>query len=333
MKRSIVLVIAIIVLLSACATKETVDESSKPGDNFGVGKDAEVTEESVIEEQTDITTYTSEDIYICSYNSGYIENDSRFSNVVIENEEQLAYAMERSNVLPSEEMLEKYPLTEYTYVIEYDEFTNGGYYRKAKSLCIGEDCMYFEMTDNSHNPRPGDSVSCVMDGFVHMAAVPKSYIGESKYSDWIYPDRKDMYQDEDYFAVYTLGFSSRSILSDIYGDTCYLIRNEEEFTRFLAMPETEGEAGLKRLLFENLYLYKEPDFSEMALLIRIFPGYGSCDRYVDEAIRIEGNQIIMDTQIIDDITKRENLQEVCVFYAHIPKEYLTEESYEGWITP
>lgn len=329
MKRSIILVLVLMLVLSACSTRDVVGQSSKVGENSDVSEDVEVNEESVIEEQTDITTYTSEDIYIYSYNSGYIENDRRFSNVVIENEEQLAYAMERSNILPSEEMLEQYPLTEYTYVIEYDKFTHDVYSWKAESLCIGEDCMYFKMTDDSSE----EGESLVMEGYVHMAAVPKSYIGDRKYSDWLYPDRNDMYQNEDYFAVYTLGFSSRTVLGDIYGDTCYLIRDEEEFTRFLSMPKAMGEEGLDRLLFANLYLYKDPDFSEMALLIRIFPGYGSGDRYVDEAIRIEGNQIIMDTQIIDDITKRENLDEVCVFYAHIPKEYLTEENYEGWITP
>lgn len=333
MKRSILLMFALIMLLSACGTRAVVYEETNVSEQSDVGKNSASSEKLGSDEKADIKIYTSEDIYLYSYNSGYIENDDRFSNVVIENEEQLVYATERSNILPSEEMLENYPLTEYTYVIEYDEFTSGGYHRKAESLCIGDDGMWFKMTDNSHNPEPGEYVSCVMDGFLHMAAVPKSYIGDRKYSDWLYPDRNDMYQNEDYFAVYYLGVSSRRVLSDVYGDTCYLIRDEEEFTRFLAMPETVGEAGFDSLLFENLYLYKEPDFSEMALLVRVFPGYGSGDRYVDEAIRIEGNQIIMDTQIIDDITKRENIDKVCVFYAHIPKEYLIEESYEGWITP
>lgn len=329
MKRRVLLMLASIMLLSACGTRtfnHEDAESSKPSD---IVENSNISENSASDEKAEIKIYTSEDIYLYSYNSGYIENDDRFSNVVIENEEQLAYTTERSNILPSEEMLKNYPLTEYTYVIEYDEFSHEVYLWKAESLCIGEECMYFKMADDSSE----EGESCVMDGFLHMAAVPKSYIGDRKYSDWLYPNRDDMYQNEDYYAGYWLGFSDRMVLSDVYGDACYLIRNEEEFARFLSMPEAVGEEGLDSLFFVNLYFNKEPDFSEMALLVRFFPGYGSGYRYVDEAIRIEGNQIIMDTQIIDDITKRENIDKVCVFYAHIPKEYLIEESYEGWITP
>lgn len=172
MKKSLIWVLAMMFLLTGCKKEPVLDNPNAK-------------------------SYTSEEIYLISYENGYVDNDTRFNNMVIENEEQLAYARECSLILPSDEMVEQYPLTEYTYVIEYYQVSSGGYSLKAESLCIGDNYMYFEMTDDSYTPEGEESVSCEMSGFLHMAAVPKSYLEDRKYARWTYPNRNNMYQDED----------------------------------------------------------------------------------------------------------------------------------------
>lgn len=173
MKKSLILVWTMLFLLTACK-KEAVNKTDAVLDN------------------PNEKYYTSEEIYLLSYENGYVDNDRRFNNMVIENEEQLAYAKEHSLIQPADEMVEQYPLTEYTYIIEYYQVSSGGYSLKAESLCIGDNYMYFKMTDDSYTPKAGEAVTCVMGGFLHMAAVPKSYLGDRKYDNWTYPDRNDM---------------------------------------------------------------------------------------------------------------------------------------------
>ena len=312
MKRSLVLLFSMVLLLVGCKKEETIDNPNAK-------------------------SYTSEDIYILSYTNGYVDNDRRYDNMVIENEEQLAYARERSLILPTDEMVEQYPLSEYIYVIDYDSVSSGGYYLKAESLCIGDNYMYFEYTDDSHTPQ-GDSAPSVMGGFLHMAAVPKEYLGDTKYIGWTYPDRNDMYQNEDYYAVCKMGVTGDESLREIYGDTCYLIRSEEELERFLKKSQTIVDiAGNPFLVAGTLSnrdnSYKLPDFEEVALLVQFFPGDGSYSCSVDKMVRVEDGQIILNTQVQDEVAQNGEPQGSSVFYAHIPKEFLTEESYEGWVTP
>jgi len=312
MKRGLIFVFCMMLLLMGCKKEATIDN---PNAKY----------------------YTSEEIYLLSYANGYVDNDRRYDNMVIENEEQLAYARERSLILPTDEMVEQYPLSEYTYVISYDQVSSGGYSLKAESLCIGDNYMFFEMTDDSHTPK-GDSAPSVMGGFLHMAAVPKSYLGDRRYTGWTYPDRNDMYQNEDYFAICKMGVTPDEALLEIYGNTCYLIRSEKEFKRFLGMSQTvvdmTGTPCLVAGTFENRdNSYKEPDFAEVALLVQFFPGDGRGYCFVEKMVSIENGQIILNTQVQDETAKDGEPQGSSVFFAHIPKEFLTEESYEGWVTP
>lgn len=313
MKKSLIIILLMMFFMTACKKETNLDNPNA-------------------------VSYTSDDIYLLSYANGYVDNDTRFNNMVIENEEQLAYARERSLILPSDEMVEQYPLTEYTYVIEYYQVGSGGYSLKAESLCIGDNYMYFEMTDNSYRPQGGEPVLCVMDGFLHMAAVPKSYLGDRKYARWTYPDRNDMYQNEDYCVICPREVFPDATIREIYGENGYLIRSEEEFERFLEMSkeitDSKGTPILVPGTFPNIDdNYQLPDFDKIALLVRFFPGSGSYYRLAGDLVTIKDNQITLSTQVLDEIESKKEQQGSSVFYAHIPKEFLTEESYEGWITP
>ncbi len=312
MKKSLIWVLVMLFLLTGCKKEPVLDNPNAKA-------------------------YTSEEIYLLSYENGYVDNDERFNNMVIENEEQLTYARERSLILPSDKMIEEYPLTEYTYVIEYYQVSSGGYFLKAESLCIGDNYMYFEMTDDSHSPK-GEVVECVMGGFLHMAAVPKGYLGDRKYAHWTYPDRNDMYQNEDYCVICPREVFPDATIREIYGENGYLIRSEEEFERFLEMSkeitDSKGTPILVPGTFPNMDdNYQLPDFEQIALLVKFFPGNGSSYRLVGDLLHIKDNQITLSTQVLNEIESKKEQQGSSVFYAHIPKEFLTEESYEGWITP
>lgn len=149
---------------------------------------------------------TADDIYLLSYNCGYISGDHP-GLLIIEDQEQLDCAFEQYGLaLPPEgssgdelwyyntaisepfnRMIDEYPITDYSYVIEYDEVGCGGYYFEVGALLVDEDKLHFVLTANSKTPKPGSTQPDVMGGFCYMAAVPKDTLMNSRYDRWTYP--------------------------------------------------------------------------------------------------------------------------------------------------
>lgn len=150
---------------------------------------------------------TADDIYLLSYDCGYISG-ARSYMLIIEDDEQLCRALEGeySLALPPEGLTEdelwhyntaisepfnkmtaEYPVSEYSYVVEYIEVGSGGYYIRSGALLEDGDKMFFVWTADSKTPAPDTEQSEVMGGFCHMAAVPKDALISSRYEGWTYP--------------------------------------------------------------------------------------------------------------------------------------------------
>lgn len=335
MRRRFALIMLAAVLATGCGSNFADGRPETDGDTGETGKVAK--EESRI--------YTDEDIYLKSFDCGYISEYQkiRYVTVIIETEEQLDYAegYYGLKVLESapddytafqspfattiQEMKEQYPLEEYNYVFRYDEVSSGGYYYHADRLEMTEDSIRFLMDDKSYSPKDDEAVTCVMGGFGHIAAVPKEYMEGRTFSGAIYPDVNDMYQDRDYelHASYDLADAS---LYQVYGDGKYLIRNQAEYEDYLAMAE-----GVK--LNERRTLEMNVDFERTALLVTFFTReepYIFCET---KPVEIEGNQITMDYELVQANPGEKTEPATGVLYAYIPQRFLTEDSYEGWITP
>lgn len=295
--------------------------------------------------KTESQIYTNEDIYLESFDCGYISEYQkiRYATVIIETQEQLDYAEAYYGlkVLDSapddytvfqspfaatfQEMKEQYPLDEYNYVFAYDEVSSGGYYYHADRLEITEDGIHFLMDDESYSPKADELVTCVMGGFVHMAAVPKEYMEGREFPYAIYPDANDMSQDRDYqlSAAYDLADES---LYQVYGDKKYIIRNQAEYEAYLAMAE---DVTLNERRTLEMYV----DFEQTALLVTFFTReepYIFCET---KPIEINGNELRMDYELVQVNPGEKMKPATGLLYAYIPQRFLTEESYEGWITP
>lgn len=151
---------------------------------------------------------TADDIYLLSLVSGYISGDYP-DLLIIEDREQLDCALEQYGLaLPPEglskdelwyyntavsepfnRMADEYPITDYSYVIEYEVVPCGGYDLKVGALLVDEDKLHFVRTADSKTPEPGTAQPDVMGGFCYMAAVPKDTLMNNQYKGWTYPGR------------------------------------------------------------------------------------------------------------------------------------------------
>lgn len=289
--------------------------------------------------------YTNEDIYLESFECGYIGEyrPIRYATVIIENEEQLAYAEEQyglneEDIYPDKWMdyptgfaryftimKEQYPLEGYNYVFSYDEVSSGGYYYHADRLEITEDSIYFLMDDESYSPKGDEAVAAVMGGFGHVAAVPKEYMEGREFPGAIYPDPNDMSQDEDYqlSAAYDLGDES---LYQVYGDKKYIIRNEAEYEAYLAMTDDVK-------LNERRTLQVDVDLEKTALLVTFFTRDEPYIFCKTQEVKIEGNQLFMEYELVRENPGEKMESATGVLYAYVPQRFLTEDNYEGWTVP
>ena len=148
------------------------------------------------DEELDGTVYTSKDVYIDSFECGYLPDFPRHL-IMIETEEQLAYALEHYNIHNKlQELSGKYDIGEYTYIIRYNEVGSSGYYLHADRILINDYSPRFIMDAKSHDPQ-GSLVELVMGGFMHIAAVPKAYLEDYTFTNpyIIYPG-EDQIQEE-----------------------------------------------------------------------------------------------------------------------------------------
>ncbi|MDE6687886.1 MAG: hypothetical protein K2K17_11280 [Lachnospiraceae bacterium] len=283
---------------------------------------------------------TAEDIYLLSFNCGYISGNTP-GMLVIENKEQLDYALERYGLaLPSDdmtedelwyystaiaepfhEMIQNYPISEYSYVIEYDEVGCGGYDLRVGALLVDKDIMHFVHTADSKTPAPDSIQPDVMGGFCYMAAVPKDILPTEHYEGWTYPDINDISQAADYFfATYCL--SDTTELYEVYGEKNYIIRTEEEYQTLVAMAESVTDHSGKSIITYN----DKIDFDETVLLFQFYCFDGSTVRTMADGVEIQGNNITMTYQKNDG-------NYTGMAYAEIPVRFLTESDYNGWEKP
>ena len=129
---------------------------------------------------------------VFSHSCGYLGSDfvpDQYILYLISNEEELAYAeiylgmavpenvkeiIGFNNGLADafQKMKEDYPITDYNYLLEYLEYSQGGHYHHADSVIYKEDKIYFHY-DVVKEPE-GEFGTDVMDGDLIMAAVPKT---------------------------------------------------------------------------------------------------------------------------------------------------------------
>ena len=138
----------------------------------------------------DAKLLTAEDIYLLSFNCGYL-TDIGSSRLIIETEQQLDAAMREygsmiSNLLS--ETSEEYPIDGYSYVLEYIAVSTGGYDLKAGALLVDTDSLFFVQSADSVTPDPFSVQTTVMDGFCYMAALPKGTLLNEHYGGWTYPE-------------------------------------------------------------------------------------------------------------------------------------------------
>ena len=133
------------------------------------------------------TVYTEKEVYIHSYECGYLHGYGipKSYSIVIETSEQLDYAVENYGICEisskCKEMIEQYSTDNYTFVLRYDEVSSGGYYYHVDRVRITSDSVMLVNDKKSHSAK-GDAQTQVMGGFFHMAAIPKEYLKECDYS-------------------------------------------------------------------------------------------------------------------------------------------------------
>lgn len=268
--------------------------------------------------------YRPEDIYLQSFNCGYVD-DADFGLLAIETEEQLTYALERYGSFGGliSEMAENYPISEYSYFLEYDEVSSGGWYIHCGALLVDTDKLLFVRTTDSYSPGETEMVPEVMGGFCHMAAVPKAYLLSDCYQGWTYPDVNNLYQDRNYLYRVSYQLTDNPRLAEIYGNTHFIIRSEAEYDAFLAMSQYETDSRHEKPILQK---DKSIDFTETALLVTFFTGDGKHYGYNSEGVTISGSTITMEYQQTDGSCSG-------MAFAKIPVRFLTETSYEGWEAP
>ncbi len=296
-------------------------------------------------EQPEGDVYTNKDIYLESFECGYISEyqNIRYATVIIENEEQLAYAEEQYGLNEKETyqdnwmhyptgfsryftiMKEEYPLEKYNYVFSYDEVSSGGYYYHADRLEITENSIYFLMDDESYSPKDFEAVSAVMGGFGHVAAVPKEYMEGREFFNGIYPDISVMYEDNDYRKGVFYDIAGEE-LYEVYGNAKYLIRTQEEYEAYLAMSE-------EVMFDESSKMQDTIDFEKTALLVIFFTRDESRILYKAKDVEIKDKRLIWEYELVQKEPAEKMEPKTGRLYAHVPQRFLTEESYEGWTVP
>ncbi|MCH5199855.1 MAG: hypothetical protein J1F60_02755 [Oscillospiraceae bacterium] len=132
---------------------------------------------------------TADDIYLMSFNCGYVW-DTRFK-LIIETEQQLDCAMNEYGSMIADLLSgtsEEYPISHYSYVVEYTAVSTGGYDLKAGALLVDTDTLFFVRSVDSRIPDPNSYQPDVMDGFCYMAVLPKGTLLNEHYGNWTYPE-------------------------------------------------------------------------------------------------------------------------------------------------
>lgn len=169
MKKLLSLLCAVCLILTSCAEEEGLIDMSKYSEAAKL--------------------LTADDICLMSFNCGYAW-DTRF-NLIIETEQQLDCAINEYGRLFADlfsETSEKYPISRYSYIVEYVIVSTGGYDLKAGALLVDTDVLFFVQSADSRTPDPLSDQPTVMDGFCYMAVLPKGTLLNEHYGGWTYPE-------------------------------------------------------------------------------------------------------------------------------------------------
>ena len=158
--------------------------------------------ENVIEKAPEKEYENSEiTAYVESFECGYISHaeELREGRLLITTEEELNIALKYDCLNPEddtwpnnsiasafEKVMENYPISEYSYLIEYWETSCGGYNIHADKVEILEDNIGFSF-DVKQFPSEDEMVTEAMGGFCHIAAIPKEQIEGKKFINVVYP--------------------------------------------------------------------------------------------------------------------------------------------------
>ena len=358
MKRYFIFLGAICLILASCAN---IEENATETDNTAETDNAAETDNTEIRDQeTEPRKYyaadgtelnlnmswidssnllTADDIYLLSYCCGYISRVDSY-RIIIENQEQLDFAMERYALAlppdglnedelwefgstaiaePFNEMMENYPIGDYSYVVEYEDVNHGGYAAlQIGALYVDHDNLYFvPKVSNVPSGDYGEAFPDVMDGFCYMAAIPKDTLMNERYDSWTYPDRNDLYQDIDFTCWVNYTYSDTTKLYQIYGDTGYIVQSREELQALVNMAQSNGM---------EFYFNPYVDFDRAVLLVRFFESASASQGRSRATITIEGNNINMEYDTSgSDCTG--------LAYATIPLRFLPDTLTADWQSP
>ena len=150
------------------------------------------------------TVYTAQDIYIYSFECGYLSQHQNLRNkfVMATSKEQFFDMKKMFSACDGEvdeafhecmdeefkKLENQYPIEEYTYCFCYDEVSSGGYYLHADKVQIKDDAIGFLMDDESYSPGVYDVTEDVMGGFFHLAAIPKENLENMTFENAVFPD-------------------------------------------------------------------------------------------------------------------------------------------------
>ena len=355
MKRILILLGAASIILTSCGT--TTSDTTKNIESEITSSNTDTTKgiaeklyaANGVELNIDMSQYsdkakllTADDIYILSYNCGYISGNHPVM-MIIENQEQLDFAFERYGLsLPPEglskdelwdygstaisdsfnEMIAEYPINDYSYVIEYDEVSCGGYDLRVGALLVDQDKLHFVRTADSKTPEPESVQPDVMGGFCYMAAVPKGTLMNEHYESWTYPDKNDLYQDIDFCYQVDYDISDTTELYQIYGDAGYIVRNEEELQTLVNMAGSVTNRSNQPAFTFQLNV----DYNKAALLFRFFISDNEKIAHSSSQVRIENNTVHMDYNSSDGSCTG-------LAYAVIPLRFLPDELSSDWKSP
>lgn len=159
------------------------------------------------DENYDTIVLNEDKVYISSFCCGYISSKDKMKSgniYIAENDDQVNYIKEHwitskldeyyfevdnyiSPVSEFKKMTEKYPINKYVYFMEYDEVGSSGYFIHSNGLEIISNRIEFTLDETTKFPDDTEVTDDVMDGFFHMAAVPKELIQDMSFENIIYP--------------------------------------------------------------------------------------------------------------------------------------------------
>ncbi len=262
---------------------------------------------------------TGEDMFICTGNSDY-NDESRITSWLVFSEKQLEALPQSYRGQVSADILEKYPLGDYVYAIEQVNVSSGGYSYKAGGLLIDGEKMFFVLTEDSYSPKEGEEVPDVMSGFCYFAAVPTEYLNSgTQYAGWTVPDTNDYKQDPMYLTG--RGYVDDDELLEKFPLKNYFAENDEDFERLTSAADNDEFSNILRG-YGNA-----PNLDECTLFVNIYDRKST--DYADEinTSMYPDGQVCLSFNITESSHETEGTG---IVYAYIPKEFLNENSTNGW---